>query len=105
MPGWAGSDRRQRLPKDWPRIRNHVLKRDGRRCTERDPDTGRRCDELATEVDHIVPGDNHDPSNLRSLCEWHHRSKSSREGAQARNRIRAKNAQRFKRTEQHPGLI
>ena len=40
--------------------------------------------ERATVVDHIVPhkGDDElrlDPSNLQSLCTWHHRQKTARE--------------------------
>jgi hypothetical protein len=41
------------LPADWPRIRARVLRRDGNRCTHRDQ-YGERCEELATDVDHIV---------------------------------------------------
>lgn len=104
MPRWEGSDRRLRLPVDWPKRRNHVLKRDGRRCTHVD-DLGQRCIEDATDVDHIIAGDNHDYSNLRSLCRWHHQRKSSAEGAAALVAKKRRNAQRFKRTEQHPGLL
>jgi len=34
----------------------------------------------ATDVDHIIPGDNHDEWNLTSLCSWHHLRKSSADG-------------------------
>jgi 5-methylcytosine-specific restriction enzyme A len=104
MGGWAGSDRRSRLPKDWPRIRNRVLKRDGKRCTHINDD-GVRCPDPATDVDHIVPGDDHSESNLRSLCEWHHRIKSGREGGAARAAKLKRNASKFKRVERHPGLL
>lgn len=104
MPQWANSDRRDRLPKDWPQIRRRVLKRDGGRCTERN-DYGQRCPELATDVDHVKPGDDHSLSNLRSLCSWHHNRKSGAEGAQARAAIRRRNGKKFKRTENHPGLL
>ncbi|WUO14006.1 HNH endonuclease [Streptomyces sp. NBC_00289] len=104
MPNWAGSDRRERLPADWPRIRLRVLRRDGHRCTHRDQ-YGVRCDEPATDVDHIVPGDDHRETNLRALCGFHHQAKSSREGglAQAARRRRINN--RFRRAEAHPGLL
>lgn len=104
MGGWAGSDRRSRLPKDWPRIRNRVLKRDGHRCTHTDY-RGVRCPEIATDVDHIIPGDDHSEANLRSLCEWHHKKKSSGEGGAARAAARKKINQRFQRVEKHPGLL
>lgn len=105
MPGWAGSDRGARLPQNWHAIRGHVLKRDGYRCTWIDPDKRRRCEERATEVDHIRPGDDHSYGNLRSLCEWHHAKKSGAEGARARAIQRAKVKKKFRRTETHPGLL
>ncbi|MET8111195.1 hypothetical protein [Streptomyces prasinus] len=43
--------------------------------------------------------------NLRSLCSYHHQAKSSREGAAATHAKRRRIAKRFKRTEQHPGLL
>ncbi|WP_411123313.1 HNH endonuclease [Streptomyces sp. x-19] len=83
---WHGSSRRSRLPADWPVRRLSVLKRDGfqRRAILRD--TGARCTAPATDVDHIVPGDDHDPANLQALRRWHHAGKSSPEGAAARRR-------------------
>ncbi|NUV86604.1 HNH endonuclease [Streptomyces sp. KAI-26] len=104
MPNWSGSDRRERLPADWPRIRIRILRRDGHRCTHRDQ-YGERCEELATDVDHIVPGDDHRETNLRALCGFHHRAKSSREGALALAVQRRRIDRRFRRTEAHPGLM
>ncbi|WSR65857.1 HNH endonuclease [Streptomyces sp. NBC_01198] len=104
MPQWAGSDRRDRLPANWPQIRHRVLRRDGGRCTERN-DYGVRCAELATDVDHIKAGDDHSLSNLRSLCEWHHDRKSGAEGAAARAANWRRNNRKFRRTESHPGLL
>lgn len=104
MPNWEGSDRRSRLPADWPKIRRRVLRRDGGQCTALDQ-AGARCVELATDVDHIEPGDNHSPSNLGSLCDWHHKQKSSREGAAAYAAKRRALEKKFRRTEQHPGLL
>ncbi|MFJ6183754.1 hypothetical protein [Streptomyces sp. NPDC092295] len=43
--------------------------------------------------------------NLRSLCSYHHRIKSSQEGAAAANAKRRAIAKRFQLTEQHPGLL
>lgn len=104
MPAWAGSDRRSRLPADWYKRRARVLRRDNYRCTWIE-DSGLRCDEDATDVDHVVAGDVHDESNLRSLCRWHHNRKSGREGADALAIAKRRNANRFKRVEKHPGLI
>ena len=107
MSGWAGSDRRQRLPDDWEKRRARVLRRDGHRCTEQ-VTTNRgteRCPEKATDVDHVRPGDDHSYGNLRSLCAWHHQRKSSREGAAAMAAKRRRIANRFRRVETHPGLL
>lgn len=104
MPNWEGSDRRSRLPKDWPKIRLRVLRRDGGQCTAL-TQAGARCDSSATDVDHIQPGDDHSLGNLRSLCSYHHRIKSSQEGAAAHNARRRAIAKRFQRNEQHPGLL
>ncbi|MEU0344227.1 hypothetical protein ABZ092_36135 [Streptomyces bobili] len=43
--------------------------------------------------------------NLRSLCSYHHKVKSSREGAAAKNAKRRAIEKKFRRTEQHPGLL
>lgn len=102
MSGWQGSDRKERLPDDWPKLVRQVKNRDGWRCTKRLP-SGKRCPRGRTtghllQVDHRVRGDDHSLSNLRSLCEEHHGQKSSKEG---------NDAQRLppitKRTDPHPG--
>jgi 5-methylcytosine-specific restriction endonuclease McrA len=80
-----------------------VRRRDGYRCTWRD-DYGQRCDGDADEVDHIVPGDDHGDSNLRSLCTYHHAKKSAHEGGAANAKRRAKITKKFRRNETHPGL-
>ncbi|MFE5570529.1 HNH endonuclease [Amycolatopsis japonica] len=75
MSAWSGSDRAARLPRTWPTIRRRVL-----RC---DP-TCRVCwSAPATEVDHIVPGDDHRETNLQGICSPCHASKSGREGGRA----------------------
>lgn len=86
---WSGSTRRQRLPRDWPRIRRRIIRRDKGRCTAVYSD-GTRCVEPGTDVDHIVPGDDHTDANLQLLCGWHHKHKSATEGgtAAARTRVR-----------------
>ncbi|GGX27030.1 hypothetical protein GCM10010353_47860 [Streptomyces chryseus] len=85
---WEGSTRRQRLPKDWPRIRRRIIRRDGGVCAARYSD-GRRCELPGTDVDHIIPGDNHSATNLQLLCTWHHTHKSSSEGGTAAALTRA----------------
>lgn len=92
-------DRAERLPPDWPTIHLAVLERDGHRCTVL-MRNGTRCTDRATEVDHIVPGDDHRPENLRAICTWHHRRKSSAEGNAARRRLTTQRP-----AEAHPGLL
>ncbi|GIE98943.1 hypothetical protein Ari01nite_64080 [Paractinoplanes rishiriensis] len=104
MSGWEGSDRRARLPANWPAIRRRILRRDAHRCTARTV-YDERCSEPATDVDHIEPGDDHRDANLRSVCEWHHRRKSGREGAAARAAVWRRNQSKYRRSEAHPGLV
>lgn len=105
MADWKGSSRRSELPSNWPALRRQVLRRCGGRCEALDPQTHERCAELATDCDHIRPGSDHSPSNLRGLCSWHHQQKSSREGAAARAAKFRANAKKFDRTERHPGAL
>ncbi len=79
---WTNSDRRARLPKGWPTIRRRILRRDDHACTATFSDD-RRCGLPATDVDHIIPGDDHSDTNLRSLCGWCHARKSAHEGGTA----------------------
>lgn len=96
---WAGSTRRETLPTDWQTRRLRVLRRDGYRCQWRMSDGG-LCGHPASDVDHLERGENHDESNLRALCRWHHARKSSQEGHQAQ-RPRPRQA---RDPEPHPGL-
>lgn len=73
---WAGSDRRQRLPRNWARIRRVIL--------HRNPTCQNCMANPSTEVDHIVPGDDHQFPNLQALCHDCHRRKTLREAAEAR---------------------
>lgn len=89
--------RRDRLPPRWTTIRAGVLTRDQWQCQLRYDG----CQILATEVDHIQPGDDHTPANLQSVCARCHSTKSAREGVAARVTI----ARRGTRPpETHPGL-
>lgn len=100
MPSWENSTRRLKLPPSWKALRQKILARDGWQCTW--THHGDRCTRRATDVDHITPGDDHTPSNLRALCSPHHRAKSSSEGGKASARKRVKRA---RPTESHPGTI
>lgn len=102
---WEGSNRRERLPADWGKLRDKVFARAGYQCqwTERYSDgTVERCIQPAEHCDHIRRGDDHRLSNLRALCEPHHDMKSGREGHQA-------SGQRFlpkaRKPEEHLGSL
>lgn len=103
-PGWQNSDRRSRLPKEWHKLRSQTFKRDGGRCTARLEDRS-RCPAVATDCDHIVPGDDHRLENLTSLCGNHHAAKSAREGGAAYKAKRRAIERKLRRTEKHPGLL
>jgi hypothetical protein len=53
-------------------------------------DSGDRCPEMATDVDHVGDRFDHSPANLRSLCGWHHRQRTSTQGALAKAAREAK---------------
>jgi 5-methylcytosine-specific restriction protein A len=78
---WATSNRKSRLPHDWPTRRRAVLDRDAGICY--------LCGQPgADRVDHKTPGDDHSLANLGAVHDTNpphcHRYKSSHEGAQAR---------------------
>ena len=84
---WLGSTRRDRLPKDWNTRRLIVLKRDNGICY--------LCGiEGADTIDHVIPGDNHDLSNLKPVHDRTpphcHRKKTAMEGAEAAKANRIK---------------
>ena len=94
---WDTSGRRARLPDDWPHRVSAVKARDRGACQAPGPD-GQPCPIPGREVDHIIPGDNHELDNLQLLCTPHHRAKSAAEGVAARpNRRRP--------APRHPGLL
>lgn len=98
---WATSNRKERLPSNWPALRRAVMDRCGGRCELLKKD-GSRCRDKATDVDHVVAGDNHSLSNLQGICQWHHARKSAQEGVAAR---RALNEILYRKPETHPGII
>ena len=107
MPtGWVGSNRHEQLPANWPAIVQRILARDHHRCQHVRYDTARRCLARATDVDHIINyavGGTDEDSNLQSLCEYHHRQKSGREGGIASGASRR--AKRDAAKPVHPGLL
>lgn len=95
MP-WSSSDRAQRLPRDWATRRKAALKRDGYLCRKRGP----RCTAVATEVDHVIPNDNHTLTNLQSLCSSCHRNKTQLEAVHGHAAVRSHGR---RDAEEHPG--
>jgi 5-methylcytosine-specific restriction endonuclease McrA len=75
---WTGSTRKARLPQGWEKLRQRILRRDGHRCEI--------CGGPATEVDHILRGDDHSPSNLQALCHTCHLAKTLAEAEAGRRR-------------------
>ena len=95
MAGWRDSNRRARLPADWPIRVAFIL--------DRDP-TCRICHTApSTEVDHIQHGDNHQLTNLQGVCTRCHATKSGREGATARQQRGGYQKQK-RQQEIHPGV-
>jgi 5-methylcytosine-specific restriction endonuclease McrA len=90
---WARSTRRARLPANWAALRVETFEQKGRVCLLRYAG----CTGYATEVDHIVAGDDHSAGNRQPVCEHCHRIKTSREGLAARPPLR-------RPPEAHPAL-
>lgn len=101
---WATSDRRRRLPWNWPSIRKAVLDRDGRRCQWRIG--GRICGDPAYEVHHIVEAgdgpDDNSPANLIAICRLHHVQATARYAAERRAVWQAR---KDPGEPKHPGLL
>ena len=105
---WDSSDRRQRLPDNWPSLVSATRKRARAtsklgidQCQKRLP-SGARCPRVGTDVDHIRPGDAHSLGNLRLLCGHHHDQKSSDEGRAGRAALRKS---KYRPSEDHPGTV
>lgn len=91
--GWQGSDRGNRLPRGWKRIRARIL--------ERDPVCKLCGVRRSTHCDHIqAKADDHSDSGLQGVCAECHGLKSSREGNAAPRRQQG----RTRPAEPHPGL-
>ena len=96
--GWYGSDRRDRLPRDWAAIRAMVRERAHNHCQARVHSA--LCNGMGDDCDHIVPGDDHSLANLQWLNHNCHKLKTARESAE-RNARRAR--QRRHPVEKNPG--
>ena len=71
---WSSSDRRSRLPDNWPALAA-IVKRNARgRCQATHHADG--CDGHGTEVDHITQGDDHSLGNLQALSTACHARKT-----------------------------
>ena len=87
---WERSTRAARLPGDWAARRRFVL--------ERDP-VCRVCRRAASvEVDHVIPGDDHNPGNLQGICTDCHKTKTQTEAFAGRTLRRRPD-------ERHPGMM
>jgi 5-methylcytosine-specific restriction protein A len=103
---WRNSQRRERLPPDWPQICQAVREVYGTNCYQCGHDD-------ASDTDHVNRGDDHRIENLRPICgkqckqcaDEHrtpcHVAKSSREGGQAAQAAKPKRA---REPERHPGM-
>jgi len=84
------------LPKDWPRIRARILRRDPT-CTLRTHCWGAP----SAEVDHIGDPADHSDANLRGVCARCHAHRTGRQGGHA---SAAKRGTRKRPVPRHPGL-
>ena len=94
---WTTSTRKQRLPNNWNKLRQQVLRNNNNKCAGlphpmgsptqtaggTPTPTGRwhaaGCDGHATDVDHITAGDNHSTDNLQPLSRACHHAKTTAE--------------------------
>lgn len=97
---WNSSDRRGRLPTNWPELRAKVRERAHGLCQAKHhvPE----CDGIGTDCDHIIAGDNHGLDNLQWLSHPCHKAKTEKENAE-RNARRARMRKHPK--ERFPGLL
>ena len=64
MAAWRGSDRRIRLPEDWPQRREEAKRRNPQQVCHVCKLPG------GTDLDHKTPGDLHDQDNLDWVHSW-----------------------------------
>lgn len=80
---WQYSDRKQRLPHDWPIIRQRIIERDNGICQMPTADRS-ICAKPGRDVDHRQRGDDHSDENLWLLCRSCHLTKTNAEALAAR---------------------
>lgn len=97
---WYTSDRRSRLPRNWPALVAATKKRAHGKCQAKQHTKG--CNRIGTECDHIISGDDHSMNNLQWLSAECHKTKTQAEAAQ-NNTARA--AMRRRPPEPHPGSV
>lgn len=98
MSGWQNSDRRSRLPSDWPKRVAATKERAAGRCEGVSIHNEPRwhvtdCPGIGRECDHDRRGDDHSLTNLRWLSTECHKAKTA-----------AERPTRSRPTSQHPGL-
>lgn len=81
------------------------MRRDKGRCRVERWDTGAECGQPASDVDHIVPGQDHSFDNLQAICRYHHDQKTAREAAHGQREARAKRYPVLRRTRGLPGAV
>jgi 5-methylcytosine-specific restriction protein A len=106
---WETSDRRSRLPDNWPALVRTTAARARRtskigiaQCEARLPRSGKRCPRPGTDCDHKVAGDDHSLANLQWLCGHHHDQKTAQEARQGRA---AQRKSKYRPSEDHPGTV
>ena len=97
--GWEGSDRRARLPRDWPVRVRQTKARAGGRCEGISLDGEPRwhvdeCSGIGSDCDHDKRGDDHSLTNLRWLSHECHKHKTQHE-----------RPQRKRPKPRHPGVM
>lgn len=103
---WAGSDRRSRLPRDWPARVAATRDRAGGRCEGislhgEDRWHVDECNGIGRDCDHDKRGDDHSLTNLVWLNSYCHLRKTQHEAAEA---LRTQAAKAKHPGERHPGL-
>ena len=94
----AGRAAPGRMPGNWGTLRRRVLHRDQATCRIR----AAGCLVVATEVDHILPNEDHSLDNLRAVCRVCHREKTRQEAAAGLRRALARGR---RPQEPHPGSV
>jgi len=97
---WSSSNRRARLPRDWPARRAAVRDRAQGACEAETHHP--HCTGIGAECDHRIANDDHSLTNLQWLSVACHAAKTAAESARARESRRA--ALRLPH-EGHPGAM